>query len=72
VQRARWLAPGKRRVGGLGLPAGKLGVERDDRVQLGIVLLDPREVGVQRVHRGDLPGAQPRRQLARRQGTQFV
>ena len=36
--------------------AGALGVERDDRVELGVALLDPVEVQLEELGRRDLPG----------------
>ena len=57
VERAELVAAGDRGVGGLGLLAGALGAELDDRVEVAVDLVDAGQMGFEHLGGGDLPGA---------------
>ncbi len=56
MERADVLARGLRLVGDGRPGTGALGVEGDDRVELGVALVDPVEVQLEELGRRDLPG----------------
>ena len=56
----------EREVGGLGLPSGRLDIERHDRVQLGIAPLDACEMRIERLDGRQLATGNPACQIFRR------